>query len=64
MFVEHELREDLTIYCMITKRTQEQAANVALKELLQRLQSDPEVGPLMAQLKMIRAAGRKREATV
>jgi hypothetical protein len=41
MLVDMELREELSYYCMVTKQTQERAANQALKEMLQRIDSDP-----------------------
>jgi hypothetical protein len=34
MLVDVEIRERLSHYCMVTKPTQEKAANVALREML------------------------------
>ena len=41
MLVDMELREELSYYCMVTKQTQERAANQALREMLQRIDTDP-----------------------
>jgi hypothetical protein len=41
MLVEVELRERLSEYCLVTKQTQEKAANVAIREMLERCESDP-----------------------
>lgn len=41
MLVDIELRERLADYCMVTKQRQEKAANVAIRELLERADSDP-----------------------
>jgi hypothetical protein len=41
MLVDIELRERLNTYCLVTKQTQERAANVAISEMLQRLDGDP-----------------------
>lgn len=49
MLVDSEIRERLGHYCMVTKQTQEKAANQALREVLERAEQDPvmegEVGP-------------------
>ena len=41
MLVAKELRERLSNFCLVTKQTQEQAANGALLEMLDRADSDP-----------------------
>jgi hypothetical protein len=41
MLVDMELRERLSLFCMVTKQTQERAANVAMREMLERLEVDP-----------------------
>jgi hypothetical protein len=41
MLVDIEIRETLSYYCMVTKQTQEKAANLALRELLQQAENDP-----------------------
>jgi hypothetical protein len=43
MLVDVELREKLSYYCLVTKQTQAQAANVAIREMLNRLDGDPEM---------------------
>jgi hypothetical protein len=43
MLVDIEIREQLSYYCMVTKQTQERAANVAIREMLQRIESDDPV---------------------
>lgn len=42
MQVDVELRERLSYYCMVTKLRQEQAANVAIREMLDRCETDVE----------------------
>ena len=39
MLVDMEIREQLSYYCMVTKQTQEKAANQALREMLERCDS-------------------------
>jgi hypothetical protein len=56
MLVDMELREKLSYYCMVTKQTQEKAANVAIREMLQRLDSDPEMCQRMDRAKSLKAA--------
>jgi hypothetical protein len=41
MLVDIEIRERLSYYCLVTKQTQERAANVALREMLQRAENEP-----------------------
>jgi len=55
MLVDIELRERLSYYCMITKQTQEKAANHALRELLERCDSDPVMKERMDRAKMLKA---------
>jgi len=43
MLVDVEIRERLSHYCMVTKQTQEKAANLALREMLARCEQDPEL---------------------
>ena len=43
MLVDVEIRERLSHYCMVTKQTQENAANLALREMLARCEQDPEL---------------------
>jgi hypothetical protein len=56
MIVDTDIRERLSLYCAITKLTQEKAANVALREMLQRAEQDP-----MVKAKMDRVAALKAE---
>jgi hypothetical protein len=41
MLVDVELRERLSTFCALTKQTQEQAGNQAIREMLERVESDP-----------------------
>lgn len=43
MLVAKAHREKLALYQLITKKTQEQVANQAIGELLERLDRDPEM---------------------
>ena len=51
MLVDVEIRETLTYYCMVTKQTQERAANQALREMLSRAEQDPIVKQKMDRAK-------------
>jgi hypothetical protein len=55
MQVDVEIREQLSYYCMVTKQTQEKAANQALRELLERCESDPTMKGRMDRAKMLKA---------
>jgi hypothetical protein len=55
MLVDIEIREQLSYFCMVTKQTQEKAANQALRELLQRAESDPVMGERMNRAKALKA---------
>lgn len=54
MLVDMEIREKLSYYCMVTKQTQENAANHALRELLQRCDSDPVIKERMDRAKELK----------
>jgi hypothetical protein len=41
MLVDVEIRERLNLYCTVVKLTQEKAANLALREMLARIDQDP-----------------------
>jgi UDP-N-acetylmuramyl tripeptide synthase len=41
MLVDAAIRERLADYCLVTKQTQEKAANHALREMLERCEGDP-----------------------
>jgi hypothetical protein len=43
MLVDVEIRERLSYFCMVRKLTQEKAANLALREMLERVDGDPEL---------------------
>lgn len=43
MPVDVEIRERPSHYCMVTKQTQEKAANLALREMLARCERDPKL---------------------
>jgi hypothetical protein len=54
MLVDVEIRERLSYYCMVTKQTQEKAANGALRELLERAENDPAMKERMDKAKALR----------
>lgn len=56
MLVDIEIRERLSHYCLITKQTQERAANQALRELLDRAENDPAMGERMDKAKALKEA--------
>jgi|HubBroStandDraft_1064217.scaffolds.fasta_scaffold378101_2 hypothetical protein len=57
MLVDVELREQLSYYCLVTKQTQAQAANVAIREMLQRIEtSDPEMKQRIDKARELKAA--------
>jgi hypothetical protein len=56
MLVDIELKERLSHYCMVTKQRQEQAANVAIRELLERCESDPVLKERMDRAKELKEA--------
>lgn len=56
MLVDMEIREQLSYYCMVTKQTQEKAANQALREMLERCDSDPVIKERMDRAKELKAA--------
>jgi hypothetical protein len=41
MLVDAEIRERLSHFCTVSKLTQEKAANLALREMLERCEQDP-----------------------
>jgi hypothetical protein len=55
MLVDVELRERLADYCTITRQRQEKAANVAIREMLDRCESDPVMKERMDRAKMLKA---------
>ncbi len=54
MLVDVEIRERLSHYCTVTKQTQEKAANLALRELLDRCEEDPQIKQKMDRVKAIK----------
>lgn len=54
MLVDVEIRERLSLYCAVTKQTQEKAANQALRDMLTRCESDPELKAKMDRVKAIK----------
>jgi hypothetical protein len=54
MLVDVELRERLSHYCMITKQTQAEAANQAIKEMLGRAENDVVIKERMDRAKMLK----------
>lgn len=51
MLVDVEIRERLNLYCKVNKLTQEKAANVAIREMLERL--DPVMTAKMDRVKAL-----------
>ncbi|MGD0511109.1 MAG: hypothetical protein ABSA33_04680 [Candidatus Micrarchaeaceae archaeon] len=56
MLVDTEIREKLSYFCMVTKQTQEKAANQALREMLERCESDPVIKERMERAKALKEA--------
>jgi hypothetical protein len=54
MLVDVEIRERLSHYCTVTKQTQEKAANLALREMLERCEEDPTMKAKMDRVKAIK----------
>lgn len=55
MIVDVEIRERLSHYCTVTKLTQEKAANVALRLLLEQAEQDPTLKAKMDRVAAIKA---------
>lgn len=55
MLVDSEIRERLSHYCTVTKLTQEKAANLALRDLLQRAEEDPTMKAKMDRVAELKA---------
>jgi hypothetical protein len=55
MLVDVEIRERLSYYCMVTKQTQEKAANEALRAMLDHADCDPVMKERMDRAKMLKA---------
>ena len=56
MLVDVELRERLADYCLVTKQRQEKAANVAIREMLERCESDPVMKDRMDRARSLKEA--------
>jgi transposase-like protein len=56
MLVDVELRERLADYCLVTKQRQEKAANVAIRELLERCEADPTMKERMDKARALKEA--------
>jgi hypothetical protein len=55
MIVDTDIRERLSLYCTVTKRNQMQAANQALREMLERAEQDPTMKAKMDRVAEIKA---------
>jgi hypothetical protein len=53
--VDVEIRERLANYCLVTKQTQERAANQALREMLERAENDVEMKERIERAKSLKA---------
>lgn len=56
MQVDVELRERLAEFCMVTKQRQEKAANVAIREMLERCEADPVMKERMDRARSLKEA--------
>lgn len=56
MIVDVDIRERLSLFCTINKLNQEKAANIALRQMLERAEQDPSL-----KAKMDRVAALKAE---
>ena len=54
MLVDVEIREKLSYYCMVTKQTQERAANEALRKMLRAAEDDPHLKERMDRAKELK----------
>lgn len=55
MLVDVELRERLSYFCIVTKQTQEKAANQALREMLARAEDDPSMKERLQRARQLKA---------
>ena len=55
MLIDVEIRERLSLYCVVTKKNQMQTANLALCELLERAEADPVLKAKMDRVAEIKA---------
>lgn len=55
MLVDTDIRERLGHYCTVVKLTQEKAANLALRDLLERAEQDPAMKAKMDRVAAIKA---------
>jgi hypothetical protein len=53
MLIDAELRERLSHFCKLTKQTQEQAGNQAVREMLERIENDPTLKAKMDRVKAL-----------
>ena len=56
MQIDVELRERLAEFCLVTKQRQEKAANQAIREMLERCESDPLMKDRMDKAKALKEA--------
>jgi hypothetical protein len=54
MIVDAEIRERLSHFCTVSKLTQEKAANLALREMLERCEQDPTLKSKMDRVKALK----------
>lgn len=55
MVVDVDIRERLSLFCTIHKLTQENAANVGLRQMLERAEEDPTLKAKMDRMREIKA---------
>jgi hypothetical protein len=55
MLVDVEIRERLSLFYAVTKKTQMQAANLAMREMLERAEQDPTMKAKMDRVAEIKA---------
>jgi hypothetical protein len=54
MIVDAEIRERLSHFCTVAKLTQEKAANLALRQMLERCEQDPTLKGKMDRVKALK----------
>jgi len=54
MLVDLDIRERLNLFCTVKKLTQEKAANLAIREMLVRIEADVELTAKMDRVKALK----------
>lgn len=64
MIVDLDIRERLSLFCTVNKLTQEKAANVALRQMLERIEEDPIIKAKMDRVAELKAELASIEASM